>query len=469
MPRTARWIAQAVGGTLVGLGPDVVVLDVVKDSTEATSGSMFVAVAGEHVDGHDFAPAALDGGSVAVLSARSLRDPVGNELPCIVVDDPVAALGRLAAAVRKELDRCTVVAITGSSGKTSTKDLVAAVLSTIGPTISPHGSFNTEIGVPLTILRADESTRFLVLEMGMRGLGHIRYLADMSQPDIGVVLNVGSAHLGVLGSQHAIAAAKEELVEALGSSGIAVLNLDDERVAAMASRSAVQVISFGESHVATVAATDVRLDDQAHPSFTLEDRRSRPVRSHRVSLKLRGRHFVSNALAAATVGLTAGANVEQVAEALSGATVNSKWRMEVSETASGVTVINDAYNANPDSMRAALSVLAETACEGRRWLVLGEMRELGSESEVRHEEVGRAAVDLGIDRLVCVGEGTLPAYRAALEAGTMPESVVCVDGVDEALQFVASSVRSGDVVLVKASRSVGLERIAIGLVEGVTT
>jgi UDP-N-acetylmuramoyl-tripeptide--D-alanyl-D-alanine ligase len=468
-PLTAGWIAEAVGGTLVNLSENTVVIDVVKDSAEVSPGSMFAALSGEHVDGHDFAASAVASGSVAVLAAHPVRDAADASLPSIVVDDVPTALGRLAAAYRSSLEGCTVIAITGSSGKTSTKDLIGGVLSSIGTTVSAPGSFNTEIGVPLTILSADDSTEYLVVEMGMRGLGHIAYLADMAKPDIGVVLNVGTAHLGMLGSQDQIAAAKEELITALDPAGVAILNVDDDRVALMADRSRARVLSFGESADAAVGATNVHLDDQARARFTLVDRRAEGGPDHEVLLRVRGRHFVSNALAAAAVGLAVGAQLDVVAKALGDATVSSRWRMEVSETESGVMVINDAYNANPDSMRAAISVLAATYCAGERWLVLGEMRELGEESILRHEEIGRTVVDLGIDRLVCVGEGTSPAALAALSSGASPDSVFRVSDVDEALALVSTTVRSGDVVLVKASRSIGLERLAIGLSQGVTT
>ena len=462
-------IAAAVDGALVAVDPDAAVVDVVADSRGATTGCMFVAIAGERVDGHEFAAAAVDGGSVVVLSSRPLIASNGAPLPCVVVDDPVMALGRLAAWVRRDLLDCLVIAITGSSGKTGTKDLVASILSEIGPTVSPAGSMNTEVGLPLTVLRADRSTRFLVLEMGMRGPGHIAYLAQIGRPDIGAVINVGSAHLGMLGTREAIAEAKGELIDSLTESGVAVLNADDSVVLSMAQRTRATVVTFGEAAQATVRAVDIRLDDRARPTFTLVDRRDDGEAAVSVALQFSGRHQVANALAAAAVALSAGATLDQVAGALTAARPRSRWRMEVIESASGVTVINDAYNANPDSMRAAVSSLAAMSTDGRTWAVLGEMRELGELSADEHEDIGRLIVRLGISRLVCVGEQTRPMHQGAASESGGDQVSVYVPDVEAALELLERELRSGDVVLVKASRTVGLERLANGLIDGTTT
>lgn len=466
IPLSVGRIAEVVDGSLSGIDPDVVVVDVVKDSREVTQGSMFVAISGERVDGHDFAAAAVEAGSVVVLSGRPLADSAGAAIPCIIVDDPVLALGVLAAWVRRDLLDCMVIAITGSSGKTTTKDLVASILATVGPTVSPEGSFNTEVGVPLTILRADTTTRYLVLEMGMRGRGHIAYLCTLARPDLGAVVNVGSAHLGMLGTREAIAEAKAELIDALGASNAAVLNADDPLVLSMAQRTLAAVVTFGEAAEASVRATGIHLDDRARASFRLVDQRTFDVREAPVWLQAAGRHGVSNALAAAAIALSAGASLEQVAAALAAARPQSRWRMEVIETSGGFTVINDAYNANPDSMRAALTTLA--AMNGRAWAVLGEMRELGQESVAQHEEIGRLVVSLDIPRLVCVGAGTLPMQRAALDAGAGGERSVYVPDVEAALELLERELRAGDIVLVKASRSIGLEGLAIRLADAVT-
>ncbi len=458
---TAGEIAAAVGGTLSSIDPATVISDACVDSRSVRAGALFVAIRGERVDGHDFAAGVIESGAVAVLSARPLDDASGRALPCIVVDDPVAALGRLAADVRRTRLSCAVVAITGSSGKTSTKDLVAAVLSTMGATVSAAGSFNTEVGLPLTILSADETTEYLVLEMGMRGEGHIAYLVDIAAPDVGVVINVGSAHLGMLGSREAIARAKGELVRGLSPDGIAVLNGDDPLVREMAGSTAARVVMFGESADCDVRATDIRIDHLARPSFTLTDSRSGDARP--VSLQFSGEHYVPNALAAAAVALALGGSLGQVADALGAAESASRWRMEVSVAPGGFTVVNDAYNANPESMRAALKTLAAMAAGRRTWAVLGEMRELGDETVAEHDAIGRLAVRLDISRLVCVGAGTRVMHLGASNEGSWGEESIHVPDVDAAIALLAEQVGPDDVVLVKASRSIGLERVAEAL------
>lgn len=413
-------IAEAVAGEPSGVPDEVLkassITSVTVDSRQVVPGTLFVAVAGERVDGHDFAAEAVAAGAVLILCARPLHDEAGTPLPCVVVKDPVQALGALASWYRRERLTCTVVAVTGSSGKTTTKDLIARVLSVAGPTVSARGSFNTEIGLPLTVLAADDQTRFLVLEMGMRGVGHIAYLVDLVQPDIAVVLNVGSAHVGMLGSREAIAAAKAELVQDLPDTAIAVLNEDDGAVRAMADITAADVVRFGESPSARIRATDVRLQDAARPAFTLTDESTGD--SMPVELRLSGEHYVSNACAAAAVGRAAGLSMEQIVDALRAAEADSKWRMDVRVSSRGFTVINDAYNANPESMRAALKSLVAMAAGRRTWAVLGEMRELGDAALEEHDAIGRLAVRLDVSRLVCVGEGTRVMHLGASSEGS---------------------------------------------------
>ena len=452
IPMTVGEIADAVRGTCAHVNPATIVTDVIVDSGQAAPGAMFVAIAGDRVDGHDFASAAFAGGACVALASRALDGP------CIVVDDPVLALGRLAHWVRVHRLRCTVVGITGSSGKTSTKDLVGEVLARRGPTVAAAGSFNTEVGVPLTILRADESTQYLVLEMGMRGEGHIRYLCEIAIPSVAALLNVGLAHVGVVGSIEGVARAKGEILEGLPRDGFAIINADDAAVVAQASRTSASIVSFGTAGSSDVRATDVRLDDHARPSFTLHhDDQAVPV-----SLLLHGEHAVHNALAAAAVGVCLGVPLEDVAQALRAATPRSSWRMEVRESAGGWTIVNDAYNANPDSMRAALQALAAMGSGRRTWAVLGEMRELGDLSESQHEEVGRLVAGLGIANLVCVGEATRPMERACAQ-GTSTTRVLRVTGPQEAIDLLRGELAFGDVVLVKASRSIGLERVSEAL------
>ncbi|KIZ18240.1 UDP-N-acetylmuramoyl-tripeptide--D-alanyl-D-alanine ligase [Streptomyces natalensis] len=455
-------IAGIVGGAMHDIpDPGVAVTGpVVMDSRQVRPGGLFVAFAGERVDGHDFAAQVIEAGAVAVLAAR----PVG--VPAIVVPDQVAALGALARAVVARLGT-KVVALTGSAGKTSTKDLIAQLLQRHGPTVWPEGNLNNEIGLPLTALRAEATTRHLVLEMGARGVGHIRYLTELTPPEIGVVLNVGTAHIGEFGGRERIAEAKGELVEALPAHGIAVLNADDPYVSAMAARTKARTVFFGEAENADVRAENVRLTELGQPAFTLRT----PSGCSDVTMRLYGEHHVSNALAAAAVAHELGMPVDEIATALSEAGTLSRWRMEVTERADGVTVVNDAYNANPESMRAALRALvamgtAAKAKGGRTWAVLGEMAELGEDSLAEHDAVGRLVVRLNVSKLVAVG-GREAAWldMGAKNEGSWGEESVHVSDARAAVDLLRSELRPGDVVLVKASRSVGLERVAAALLD----
>jgi UDP-N-acetylmuramoyl-tripeptide--D-alanyl-D-alanine ligase len=453
-------VAAVTGGRLHRATGDERVTAVEFDSRAIAPGGLFVALPGERVDGHDFAATAVAAGAAGVLAGREVDAPAvvvppvarqtGTYLDATDHDGSgaavLAALAALAGHSVRSLPDTTVVGVTGSSGKTSTKDLLAAVLTPLGPTVAPPGSFNNELGLPWTALRADTATRHLVLEFSARGPGHIARLAAAVPPRIGVVLNVGSAHLGEFGSVEAIATAKGELVEALPADGVAVLNADDPNVAAMASRTRARVVTFGRHHDADVRASDVRLD-AGRPRFTLAS----SAGSAPVELPLVGEHHIGNALAAAAVALELGATPEGVVAALSAAAPVSHWRMEVTDRADGVTVVNDAYNANPESMRAALAALVAIG-DGRRrtWAVLGRMAELGEDGAAAHAEVAAAARALGVDVLVAVGTDEYPDARRAAD-------------VAEALALVRAELGPGDVVLVKASRAAGLERVAAGL------
>ncbi|WDO08869.1 UDP-N-acetylmuramoyl-tripeptide--D-alanyl-D-alanine ligase [Streptomyces murinus] len=450
-------IAAVVGGQTHDIpDPSVQVTGpVVRDSREVAPGSLFAAFVGERVDGHDFAPQVVEAGAVAVLASR----PVG--VPAIVVEDVQNALGALARHVVARLG-ATLVALTGSAGKTSTKDLIAQVLSGKAPTVFTPGSFNNEIGLPLTALTATEETRFLVLEMGARGIGHIRYLTGLTPPRIGVVLNVGTAHIGEFGGREQIAQAKGEIIEGLPEDGAAVLNADDPLVRAMAPRTKAKVILFGESAEADVRAENVRLTDTGQPAFRLHT----PSGASDVTMRLYGEHHVSNALAAAAVAHELGMSAEEIATALSGAGSLSRWRMEVTERPDGVTIVNDAYNANPESMRAALRALAAMGKGRRTWAVLGKMAELGDEALAEHDAVGRLAVRLNVSKLVAVG-GIEASWLqlGAYNEGSWGEESVHVSDAQAAIDLLRSELRPGDVVLVKASRSVGLEGVAAALLE----
>ena len=478
-------LAEIVGGTLHDVpDPDVLVTGTVEfDSRKVTAGGLFLALPGARVDGHDHAATAIEAGAVAVLAAR----PVG--VPAVVVEPlgpsdsnamalehdvdgsgaaVLAALARLARAVTSELPDLTVVGVTGSSGKTSTKDLLAAVLTPLGPVVAPPGSFNNELGHPWTALRVDRDTRFLALELSARGVGHVAALAEAVPPRIGVVLNVGTAHLGEFGSQEAIAQAKGELVEALPPAedgGVAVLNADDRLVFAMAQRTRARVVTVGLSQSADVRAVDVQLDDQARAEFTLVA----PQGSVRIALGVHGDHQVGNALAAAAVALECGATLEQVADALGAARAVSAKRMDVRTRADGVTVINDSYNANPDSVRAALKALVTMGRAAdtprRTWAVLGEMAELGPNTVVEHDAIGRFLVRLDVTKLIVVGEGRplRGMHQGAIMEGSWGDESTLVPDADAALEILRREVRPGDIVLVKASQSVGLWTVADAL------
>lgn len=458
-------IATIVGGQSYDI-PDPaarVTGPVVIDSRQVAPGSLFVAFAGENVDGHDYARQAVGAGATAVLAVR----PLG--VPAIVVEDVLQALGALARAV-VERTGATTVALTGSSGKTSTKDLIAQLLRRAGPTVWPDGNLNNEIGLPLTALRVAQDTRFLVLEMGARYVGDIRYLTGLVPPRIGLVLNVGTAHIGEFGGREQIAVAKGEMVESLPSAeegGVAVLNADDPLVRAMATRTKARVVLFGESDEADVRAENVHVDGLGRPSFRLRT----PTGCSELTLRLYGEHHVSNALAATAVAHELGMSVDEIALALSEAETLSRWRMEVTERADGVTIVNDAYNANPDSMRAALRALvamggAARETGGRTWAVLGPMAELGDEALAEHDAVGRLAVRLNVSKLVAVGGREASWLQlGAYNEGSWGEESVHVSDAQAAVDLLRSELRSGDVVLVKASRSAGLERVAQALLE----
>lgn len=438
-------IATVVGGEISGDGSVTVTAPAVLDSRQARQGSLFVAFAGEHADGHDHAEQAGRAGAVAVLASRP------TALPTVVVEDARAALQALAAHVVGRLrERLTVCALTGSQGKTTSKDLLAAVLSSAGPTVATFGSFNNELGVPLTMLRADATTRFLVLEMGARHVGDIAELTDLVAPDIAVVLNVGQAHLGEFGSRAAIARAKGELVQGLAPGGTAVLNADDPRVVAMRSLTDGPVLTFGRSEHADVRALGLTLDRLGRPSFTL---RTTDV-STPVALPHVGAHQALNASAAAAAALVAGVPLGMTAPALATATL-SKWRMELRDLVGGAMLLNDSYNANPDSTRAALDALA--AIEGgRRIAVLGEMLELGADSEAEHRAVGEYAASRA-DVVVAVGQAAL-----SIAAGAGERAVAVADN-SGAVHWLRSHVAAGDVVLVKASRGARLDEVAAAL------
>jgi UDP-N-acetylmuramoyl-tripeptide--D-alanyl-D-alanine ligase len=456
IPMTLDEVAATVGGVVHGDGAGGVVVTgpAFVDTRAGEQGGLFVAVVGERVDGHDFAEAATTAGAVAVLGSR----PTGS--PTVVVDDVVAALGRLARHVLDRLPDVTVLALTGSQGKTGVKDYLAAVLAEAGPTVATAGNFNNEIGVPLTVLRATPETRHLVVEMGARGLGHIAYLCEVAPPRVAAVLNIGTAHIGEFGGREAIAAAKGEIVEALPADGTAVLNAADDFTRAMADRTDAAVLTFGRG--GDVTARDVTADDLGRCSFDLEHRGAGAT----VHLHQLGAHQVANALAAAAMALAVGVDLDTIADALTDARPTSPWRMELHERADGLVVVNDAYNANPESMEAALDTLAAIGRkrrEARTVAVLGEMLELGDGAVSAHRRVGHFAAAAQVDVLLTVGEAAAAMGEAAGTHRTWRGHAVPTAGRDQALAWLRQNVSAPDVVLVKASRGAALELVADGL------
>lgn len=463
MAMDAATIAEVTGGELVAGSGDAFVTGVAIDSREVTPGVAFVAFAGEAVDGHAFIAEAIGRGArVVVVTGEDDTTAWAQEsrgIAVVRVDDALAAVQALASHHRAHLT-CPVIAITGSSGKTTTKDLLRSVLATRFDVCATEGNRNNELGVPLTLLAADASTGAVVVEMAMRGRGQIAALCDIARPTAGLVTNVGQTHIELLGSEQAIAMAKAELVRAIPKDGRVFLNGDDAWSRMMAEIAVAPVTYYGTGAEAEVRALDVTVDPEGHPSFTL----AVPSGSVAVELAIPGRHNAYNSAAAAAVGLHLGLTLEEVARGLSEARP-SAMRMEVFESASGITVINDAYNANPTAMRVALRTLVDVSAEARHVAVLGDMAELGSLSELAHFQLGEYVASLPVDVLVTVGERAARIAAGARAEG-MPASSVrpCVTA-EEASEVLDDVLHSGDIVLVKASRVVGLERIVEGVMK----
>jgi UDP-N-acetylmuramoyl-tripeptide--D-alanyl-D-alanine ligase len=454
-PRPLSDVARAVEGTLHG--EDVEVRSVSIDSRSLVPGSLFVALRGTRADGHRFVGDAFTAGAGAAL----VDEDVATEGPTVLVRSAADGLMRLAADERLGMP-ATVVGITGANGKTSTKDLTAAVVGGHLRTHASPGSFNNEIGLPLTLLGADPDVEAVVVEMGARRLGDVKLLSGVARPRVVVVTNVGVAHMEVFGSWASIVEASAEPVEALDGDGVAILNADDPVAASYAGRCAGRVVTFGVNAAGDdapdVRATDVTLDDDGRATFRIAARDlDAPV-----TLAIPGEHMVSNALAAAAVGLELGVPLADVAAALGAASV-SRWRMESFTTRAGVRVVNDAYNANPESTAAALRNARRMAGDRRLIAVLGEMAELGPISEEEHERVGELVVRLRVDRLITVGEVAAAIGHAAVREGFQPQEVASYPDVAHAIDDVRRSASPGDLVLCKGSRVAGLERVAEAL------
>ncbi|MBF4605460.1 UDP-N-acetylmuramoyl-tripeptide--D-alanyl-D-alanine ligase [Curtobacterium sp. VKM Ac-2884] len=486
---TLAEIATAVGGELIGgaqatdvaePGDLVVEGSVETDSRLVRPGSVFFALPGEVTDGRRFVPAATEAGAALVITPERVE----TTAPQIVVADGYAALAalahevvtrvRMASADRVDAEGrpapLKVVGITGSNGKTSTKNMLRTILEQHGETVAPEGSFNNHVGAPISMLRVTDDTRFLVVEMGASGVGHIAALVRIAEPDVGVVLKVGLAHAGEFGGIEATQRAKSEMVTDLPASATALLNVDDDRVASMRDLTAAQVVGFGTSADADYRITGIETD-RSGTRFTLtappvDQEGDRPTDGTQpggpdhvdVRLAILGEHHAMNAAAALTVAHRWGVPLADGAAALASMTRAERWRMELLQGGpEGVTVINDAYNASPDSTAAALRTLAQIVRPGERTVaVLGEMAELGEFSTEEHDRIGRLVVRLGIGQLVVVGRGAMPIHQAATLEGSWDGESVFIEDVDDAVRSLQDMLRPGDVVLVKSSKSAEL-------------
>ena len=444
----ASEIAQIVGGELKGSDVTVTAAPVF-NSSQATPGSIFLALKGEKADGHSFVAEAFRRGALLAIVS------VASSERCIVVPDVLTALNKLAAHVRDLLKDLQVIALTGSQGKTTTKDLLQHILENLGGTVAPTGNFNNELGTPITLLQCDEETKFCILEMGARHIGDIALLCQMAKPNIGMVLRVGTAHIGEFGSAEAVAQAKSEMISSLDPGAVAILGQYDAFTPQMSALHKGKIITFGETTAADVRASDVEIRE-GRPHFDLITSAGRAA----VGLRLVGVHQVANALAAAAAATAVGASIDQIAVALSTADIRSKWRMEIQELR-GVVLINDSYNSSPESAEAALRTLVLFAQErgGQSWAFLGKMHELGESSVDRHADIGTLASELGIDHLVCIGAAE---YSSKLAVNSATE-IHLFEKKEEVLQLV-HQMSAGDVVLVKASRAEKFEELAQAMV-----
>jgi len=450
IPLTVAEIARIIGAEIVGLEPDEVITEVpVIDSRKVEPGTFFVALPGERVDGNNYAKEAINNGARFAITTLNLG------IPSLVVEDAGVALTTLARAVREQIKHCTFIGITGSHGKTTTKDLLGHVLGVAGECIVPPGSFNNEVGVPLTILHVTPQSKFCVVEMGARHMGDIAELCAIAKPHIGIVLVVGTAHLGEFGSREAIARTKGELIDSLPDHGVAILGTYDPLTPHMGEGSSRKRITFGEKSSCDVRAADLEFrEGLAHFDLVSESGRA-PV-----ALRLLGAHQVANALAAAAAALEVGISIESVAAALSTAEPASKWRMELHDVREYL-LINDTYNANPESMKAALQTLVHLTQErgGASWAILGKMHELGESERAEHLQIGRLASELGVDHLISVGTDL---YLEGLELDPNAGDEMLTHYVltqEEALEML-QHVQAGDVLLVKASRAEHLDELS---------
>jgi len=461
---TLGQVCEIVGGKLVG-DATIRVSGISIDSRETKPGDLFAAIIGDRVDGHDFVTQAHEIGAIASLVSKSASGsyvlvPASPD----ALDPVIHAIAKLSAHIRTLMSGVEVIGITGSSGKTSTKDMVGQILTHAGVTHAPAGSLNNELGLPLTLLSSPADVKYLVAEMGMRGLGHISHLCSIAKPSIGVITNVGHAHIGEVGSIEGIAKAKSELVSAIPASGVVVLNADDERVVAMRELTDATVFTYGFSKTADVRAENLQLTAYGSYNFDLVYRSDRCA----ASIPILGEHNVLNALAAAAVGISVGMEIEDISRALTTLKQMSKWRMEVHLIPGNLTIINDAYNANPESMSAALHTLTAIPATGKSFAILGKMHELGDASDAIHAQLAKLAIDLGVTQVVAVGDAAkcyaLPALDSPASAGDLSggknQKSVWLPDFQAACDYIVNQVNSGDILLFKASRAEHFEVLA---------
>ncbi|MEN9992718.1 MAG: hypothetical protein RLY83_288 [Actinomycetota bacterium] len=454
-------IADLVGGKLVG--EDVEVYGSVEtDSRLVAGGSLFVAKPGEVTDGHNFLDSAKNLGAVGAIVERLVPD-IG--IPQVVVSDSVSALGLLARAVLakvRETGKLKVIGITGSNGKTSTKNMLRAVLAEFGPTIAPIESYNNEVGAPISILKIDGETQFLVAELGAGGVGSIAYLAEITKPDIGVMLKVGLAHAGAFGGIEVTAKIKAELALALGAENVFIYNADDGEVSAMTALTPAKSVSFGTNRTSAIRFDNVNLSIAG----TSADIHYPDGEVARLTLHILGEHQLMNATAAIAVAEELGLPRSKVRHQLEQLELAERWRMQLTNRKDGISIINDAYNASPDSMKAALQTLAHLGKVGRRTIaVLGEMAELGEFSKAAHDEIGRLVVRYNIDHLVVIGPGAKLIHMGAMFEGSWDGESVYFESSSEALTYIRGMLVSGDIVLVKSSKSANLRHLGDDLLE----
>jgi UDP-N-acetylmuramoyl-tripeptide--D-alanyl-D-alanine ligase len=455
-------IAEVIGAELIGSGDTQITGSVETDSRLIKPGSLFVAKPGEITDGHLFISQAIENGAVAAIVEHEVAESINQ----LVVKDSVHALGLLASFVVAQVKSkgvLQVVGVTGSNGKTTTKNMLREVLTLAGETVAPEESFNNEVGAPYSMLKITSDTKYLVVELGADGLGSISYLAKMCKPDIGIELKVGLAHAGEFGGIEITENIKAELVEELASSGIALLNTDDSRVANMAKRTKAKVVGFGTNAEANYRATEINLDIDG-TSFVF----NRPDGSaDSVQLQILGEHHVYNALAALAVGDLLGLDTQKSIKALENMNLAERWRMERHVRKDGLIVINDAYNASPESMRAALQTLAQLGrLSGKKTVaVMGEMAELGEFGANEHDAIGRIAVRLNLSQVVVVGQGAKLIHMGASQEGSWDGESKYFDEISEALGFLRGMLTGEEIVLVKSSKSANLRYLGDDLLE----